>query len=148
MWTSFCFSNSLENPESKFKKKSQQTTLCIDDRAAVQLNWLCPTLGKKKQKREKEKKKDWQGQKRSTDAFIKYKRPTESWLPERSLTIHIGVNIFLKNKHPSFQKEWRHSSRLLASILLDSNRNSQHSFSVYIQNFSGCRLKVSDVNRN
>ena len=102
----------------------------------------------KKAKERKRKKKDWQGQKRSTDAFIKYKRPTESWLPERSLTIHIGVNIFLKNKHSSFQKEWRHSSRLLASISLDLNRNSQHSFSVYIQNISGCRLKVSDVNRN
>ena len=51
----------------------------------------------KKQKREKEKK-DWQGQKRSTDAFIKYKRPTESWLPERSLTIHNGVITFLKKK--------------------------------------------------
>ena len=44
------------------------------------------------------------GQKRSTDAFIKYKRPTESWLPERSLTIHNGVKYFLKNKHSSFQK--------------------------------------------
>ena len=58
----------------------------------------------KKAKERKRKKKDWQGQKRSTDAFIKYKRPTESWLPERSLTIHNGVKNFLKNKHSSFQK--------------------------------------------
>ena len=79
---------------TKFKK-NLSFTLCIDDRAAVQLNWLCPTLGKKAKER-KRKKKDWQGQKRSTDAFIKYKRPTESWLPERSLTIQNGVNSFLK----------------------------------------------------
>ena len=62
MWTSFCFSNSLENPESNFKK-NLSFTLCIDDRAAVQLNWLCPTLGKKS-KREKKKKKRLAGTKK------------------------------------------------------------------------------------
>ena len=56
MWTSFSFSNSLENPESNFKKKSQfYTVYWWQSSCTTQLT--LSYIGKKKQKREKEKKR-------------------------------------------------------------------------------------------